>query len=193
MQSTGEESTAAGDPRADTMQSPVQPADRGAASDETAATGNSAAAGAERKQVVSMKRVLLLVQSDARVAFEAAEQTLTAELLQAGYDVVDAAPGTAGGIVQAARAAGAGSVLLIDASADARPIVAGMFSGSASVNVKAYATSSGKLLASERFEIGTAQTPGEPGPTETAAASAAVKAASYSAAQLVLPLLARLQ
>lgn len=154
---------------------------------------------------ISGTRVLLLVRSDLSVAAESAESALIAELLNAGYQVVDAAslgevrqdPGFAEGqansISRIGRAAGAGSVLLIDASAEARPLAAGLFSGSSAVNLKLYPTSTGLVEVSERFEIGTSQIPGELGPTAPAAASAAVKAAGFRAARFVLPVLERLR
>jgi serine/threonine-protein kinase len=177
---------------------------RGQRATDPASGGGGAAEAADRAQAIDLTRVVLLVRSDVAALFDAAETTLTRELIAAGYEVVDSEtaagrgdPGAAGGQASAAarlgQAFGAGTVLLVDATGDAQSIVAGMFSGSAAVNLRVYSTAGGRLLGSERFEIGTAQTPAEPGPTESAAASAAVKAASYRAARFALPLLERVR
>jgi serine/threonine protein kinase len=154
---------------------------------------------------VSPTRVVLLVRSDLRIAAEVTEAALTEELRRAGYEVVDGssavgpvedpglASGTANAIARIGQANEAGTVLLIDASADARPFTDAMFTGSAGVSVRVYPTSTGKLDTSKRFEIGTSQIPGEVGPTESAAVSAAVRAASYSAARFLLTRLEELR
>jgi eukaryotic-like serine/threonine-protein kinase len=134
-------------------------------------------------------RVVVLVGGAVAELIDAAETVLLNELRSAGFEVRDAAlaagagPAPAGTVLRAGTAAGAGVVLVADVSAAARPIVTGMYSGSAAVAVRLYGTAEGTLLASERFEIGTARVPGEPGPTELAAATAAVKAAAYQAAR----------
>jgi serine/threonine-protein kinase len=172
-------------------------ADTVAANTTGEVAGSGAVEAADRTQAINLTRVVLFVRSDVPAVFDAAEATLTRELIAAGYEVVDSESAVASGQTSAAarlgQAFGAGTVLLVDASADAQPIVAGMFSGSAAVNLRAYSTAGGRLLGSERFEIGTAQTPAEPGPTQSAAAAAAVKAASYRAARFVLPLLERVR
>jgi hypothetical protein len=154
---------------------------------------------------ITTTRVVLFVRSELRVASEIAGAALTEELRKGGYEVVDGpsavgpldepglASGTANVIARIGQANGAGSVLLIDASADARPFTESMFSGTAAVNVRVYSTSTGRLDTSQRFEIGTAQSPGELGPTESAAASAAVKAASYGAARFLVTALEKLR
>jgi predicted Ser/Thr protein kinase len=169
------------------------------------ATSTGAATTTERRQEVSATRVLLLVRSENGIVFDAAESTLNSELLKAGYQIVDAADAAeargnpavssaqAGAIARLGQSLNAGSVLLIDATADARPITSAMFSGTAAVNVRFYDSVTGQVLGSERFEIGTSQVPGEPGPTASAAAAAAVRAASFRASRFVLPLLERLK
>ncbi|MGH7553501.1 MAG: protein kinase domain-containing protein [Longimicrobiales bacterium] len=198
---TASDTTSAGNaadaPRAEPTA--LRPADgsRGQRATDAASGGAGAIEAANRTQALDLTRVVLLVRSDVPGLFDAAEATLTRELIAAGYEVVDSESAAASGQTSAAarlgQAFGAGTVLLVDASADAQPIVAGMFSGSAAVNLRAYSTADGRLLGSERFEIGTAQTPAEPGPTQSAAAAAAVKAASYRAARFVLPLLERVR
>jgi len=154
---------------------------------------------------VSPTRVVLLVRSELPIAAEVAEAALTEELRRAGYEVVDGASatgsaegaglagGTANAIARIGQANGAGTVLLIDASADARPFTEQMFTGSAAVNVRVYPTSTGKLDTSKRFEIGASGSPGEVGPTESAAVSGAVKAASYGAARFLVARLEELR
>jgi hypothetical protein len=61
------------------------------------------------------------------------------------------------------------------------------------VNVRVYPTSTGKLDTSKRFEIGASGSPGEVGPTESAAVSGAVKAASYGAARFLVARLEELR
>lgn len=150
---------------------------------------------------VSPTRVVLLVRSELRLAAQAAEDALAEELGKAGYEVVDPASsagpfdeaGLAGGqaneVARIGLANGAASVLLVDASADARPFSESMFTGSAAVRVRVYPTASGRLETSKRFEVGTAQVPGELAPTESAAASAAVRTASYGAARFLVGVL----
>jgi hypothetical protein len=146
---------------------------------------------------VSSTRVVLLVRSEVRITGEVAEAELSEELRKAGYQVVDRASavgledhdvrsGAARAIAGIGQANGAATVLLIDASSEARSFTDAMYTGSALVSVKVYPTSTGELDSGKRFEIGTSQIPGELGPNETAAANAAVKAASYSAARFLV-------
>jgi len=106
---------------------------------------------------------------------------------------VEEGSGTENAIARIGQANRAGTVLLIDASADARQLTDAMFTGSAAVSVRVYPTSTGKLDTSKRFEIGTSQIPGEVGFTESAAVSAAVKTASYGAARFLLTRLEELR
>ena len=154
---------------------------------------------------VSPTRVVLLVRSELRIAAEVSDAALTEELRKAGYEVVDGSSatgpieepgpgsGTENAIARIGQANGAGTVLLVDASADARQLTDAMFTGSAAVSVRVYPTSTGKLDTSKRFEIGTSQVPGEVGFTESAAVSAAVKTASYGAARFLLARLEELR
>jgi eukaryotic-like serine/threonine-protein kinase len=141
---------------------------------------------------LSAGRVVVLVAGTTRDIADAAETTIIAELQEAGFDVRDAelisgtdasrtAAAQMSGLIGIGRAAGAATVIIVDVTADARSIVAGMYSGTAAVTIKLYGTAGGELLSSERFEIGTAQSRAEPGPTALAAATTAVRAASFQA------------
>ena len=146
---------------------------------------------------VNPTRVVLLVRSQVQVTAQVAEAELSEELRKGGYQVVDGASavglenhdvhsGAANPIAGIGQANRAATVLLIDASSEARAFTDAMYTGSALVSVKVYPTSTGELDSAKRFEIGTSQTPGELGPSESAAANAAVKAASYRAARFLV-------
>lgn len=171
----------------------------GAASESESRTAGPRDSPSEGVPALDVGHVLVAVSSQAPEPRDAVESTLISELMKAGYSVSDVAATTgmitalAGGDTDEIAGTGAGGVIVVDVSADARPLVPGMFSGSAAVTLKVYATSGARLLASERFEIGTAQVPAEPGPTAAAAAAAAAHAAAYQSARAAVRHLDRLR
>jgi hypothetical protein len=200
-----DETAAAGDPNRDAgaalivssnPEFPPAPPSTATVADGSSATAapvpNLPVASHSAPMALDRNRVVVLVGGAVRDVTAAAETVILDELRSAGFDVRDArlaasaASSHASGITRAGRDADAGYVILAEISASARPIVAGMFSGSATVVLKMYDTAGDALLASDRFEIGTAQSPAEPGPTELAAATAAVRAAAYQAARAVV-------
>jgi hypothetical protein len=136
-------------------------------------------------------RIVVLVAGITPDVALAAETTVIAELTALGFDVRDAelvsgadasvAAGQLSGLIALGRAAGAATVLVMEVTADARPIVAGMYSGTAAVTVKTYGTANGTIIGTDRVEIGSARSRAEPGPTPAAAASSAAAVGAYQA------------
>jgi serine/threonine-protein kinase len=145
-----------------------------------------------RRQELYAKRVVLIVRSAVADVTDAAETVLTRELLNAGFEVIDAAtvraadPSRPRVIAQLGRDNGAATIITADVTVDVQPLAAGMHTGSASLALKAYATSDSRLVGTERFVVGSSDSPGEVGPTPAAAATAAVRAVAFQAARFTL-------
>ncbi|MBX6365522.1 MAG: hypothetical protein IRZ00_16760, partial [Gemmatimonadetes bacterium] len=144
-------------------------------------------------------RILALVQGPEDGGVGAAEAALLSELLANDLQVVDqnevteiqenratmraATAGDGSRIAELGREFGAGTVLVGSIRAQAVPSVGQFFTGSASLTVKMYDATSGRLVAVETFQVGGGQTPGKLGPTPEAALNEAAAEVGRQAAR----------
>jgi Protein kinase domain len=167
-----------------------------------AATDAGAAGGSGKPAVVvDAKRVLLLVRSQRERAIGVVETAVFGELSNQGRPYVDpetvdrirasetaAGALASGGSPTAAvgREYGAGTVVIADLTANASPGVGGFVTGSAVILARYYDTASGRLLFSERYQVGAGGVPGRPGVNELDAITQAVESVSRQMAKAIL-------
>ena len=137
-------------------------------------------------------RLVVLVEAGDAAAHDAAEATLVEELGRAGYAIVDGAmvqagPGGASpapnALASLARSHGAGFVVFTSVTSDAAASVGGMFTGTATVQVRVYDAATGDLAANQRGAVGSGNVPGKLAATAEAARIDATRAAAYQAAR----------
>lgn len=169
-----------------------------------AQTGASrpAAAGDETSGVaIDPARVLVVIRGEAAGAVATTESTVLAELLARQRPVVD--PDIVAGIradaaamralssgespaVAVGREYGAGTVVVGDLVADATEAVAGLITGTAVLTAKYYDVRTGRLLLSEKYQIGAGGVPGKAGVTVTDAVTQAAEAVARQMSRAIL-------
>jgi hypothetical protein len=150
---------------------------------------------------VDAARVLVLIRGDRPDAVGAAQSVVLADLLARGRpfvdpDVVDgiradgaAMRALAGGASPAAgvgREYGAGTVVVADLTTDAAETVPGIVTGTAVMTAKYYDSVSGRLLLSERYQVGAGGTPGKAGTNVTDAITQAAEAVARQMSRAIL-------
>jgi hypothetical protein len=141
----------------------------------TASAGDVPAPTTPSAPALDARRILVLMAGP-ETAVAAAEAALEAGLLERGYEVLDAnaiegagAGAGANRLASIARGQGAASVVVASIEAQATPSVGNFFTGTASLTLKIYDATDGRLKATETLRVGSGGTPGKLGPTEEAA------------------------
>jgi hypothetical protein len=154
---------------------PVMGGSTGQSGAGTASAGDVPAPTTPSAPALDARRILVLMAGP-ETAVAAAEAALEAGLLERGYEVLDAnaiagagAGAGANRLASIARGQGAASVVVASIEAQATPSVGNFFTGTASLTLKIYDATDGRLKATETLRVGSGGTPGKLGPTEEAA------------------------
>lgn len=147
----------------------------------------------------SLSGVLVLVYGEVPAEYRTVENVILSRLAEAGYEVLDEAGaeirtrvvGSGSELERLGRAAGAAVVVVGELRSDAVASVGGMFTGSASLALRAYAVDGGRLILSESFRVGTGGVPGELGATPESARSEAASRVGHRAVAALRRALAR--
>lgn len=174
----------------------------GAAGAAQAGAGRPAAAGDETSSVaLDPARVLVLIRGNVPGAVATTESTVLSELLAKQRPVVD--PDIVAGIradaaamralsagvspaVAVGREYGAGTVVVGDLVADASEAVAGLITGTAVLTAKYYDAVTGRLILSEKYQVGAGGVPGKAGVTVTDAVTQAAEAVARQMSRAIL-------